>query len=191
MFFAWIWPSPSPPNSPCPSHAELSFETNSWACVHVCQLGSYLVFQSQLASAPLGVLSAWEDKGSPGARPLHTANTVHVWVKAWSICYQELLRHTVGLLMSVSMCLVFIPLDPNSQFLTPDTGSWFEKNKTRSTPKHSCKHVYVENPTAYQTTMILSWKHFYVTFISIFSYPSAGSPHPGGLSLTERQILLN
>lgn len=72
------------------------------------------------------------------------------------------------------------------------------KKKTRSTPKHSCKHVYVQNPTAYpkqatfyHTTMILSWRHFYVIFISPYSYPSAGSPHPGGLSLTEREILLN
>lgn len=78
--------------------------------MHVCQLGSYLVFQSQLASAPLGVLSAWEHKGSPGARP-YTLHILSMFesVAALSICYQELWLHTVGLLLSVSLCLVFIP----------------------------------------------------------------------------------
>lgn len=79
---AWIWQSPTFPGSPCSSHAELSFETNSWACVHVYQLGSYLVFLSQLASAPLGVLFAWEHKGSPGARP----QTVHIVYTCLSLC---------------------------------------------------------------------------------------------------------
>lgn len=69
-----------------------------------------------------------------------------------------------------------------------------KKKKTRSTPKHSCKHVLVQNPTVYpkQTTFyhnnpILSRKHVCVTFIFLFSNPSAGSPHPAGLGLTERE----
>lgn len=94
---------------------------------HVYQLGSYLVFLSQLASVPLGVLFAWEHKGSPGARP-QTLNRVYVFEcdSATSICCQESRPVTLGLLLSQSFCLVFIPFhrwDTNSQLLTPDTSS--------------------------------------------------------------------
>lgn len=134
---AWIWQSSSFPGSLCISHAELSSETNSWACVHVCQMGSYLVFQSQLASAPPGVFSAWEHKGSPGARP-YTLCTVYICV---CHCVSQLgtsvrtaapYSGIAPISFLVSCILVFIPFpprDPNSQFLPPDTGSWSEKKQ--------------------------------------------------------------
>ena len=76
---------PSYPGSPCSSHAQLSFETNSWACVLACQLGSYLVFSVSAGVSSLGgVLFAWEHKGSLRAGPLHTTYTVYV--TALSIC---------------------------------------------------------------------------------------------------------
>lgn len=201
---AWIWQSPTFPGSPCSSHAELSFETNSWACVHVYQLGSYLVFLSQLASAPLGVLFAWEHKGSPGARP----QTLHIVYTCIRVCFSEehLLPGVVALYCGIApvcllvSCIYTLPLVGYQQS-TPDT--WYRqliKKKNKANPKAQlkmCVCVCVQNPTAYpkqthfyHNTMILSWKHFYVIFISPLPYASAGSPHPGALSLTERQILL-
>lgn len=107
---------------------------------HVYQLGSYLLFLSQLASVPLGVLFAWEHKGSPGARP-QTLNRVYVFEcdSATSICCQESRSVTLGLLLPQSFCLVFIPFhrwDTNSQLLTPDTSSWLRKTKkNKANPK--------------------------------------------------------
>lgn len=44
------------------------------------QLGSYLVFLSQLPSGPLGVgVFAWEHRGSPGAGP-QTLHEIYVFV---------------------------------------------------------------------------------------------------------------
>lgn len=73
-----------------------------------------------------------------------------------------------------------------------------QTTKKQGQPQSTVANVYLQNPTEYpkqasfyHITLILSWKHFDATFISPFSYPSASSPHPGGLSLTEREILLN
>lgn len=181
-------------NSPLRQAAEAVCVCVSWALT--------LFFSLSWRQLPWGVLSAWEHKGSPGARPYtHQTDCVFESVSVCGFCEQESEAAYSGI---TPVCLhgpVFIPFrwwDPNSQFLPPDTGSWFEKKKkiTRSTPKHSWKHVHVQKPTLYprqtifyHTALIISWKHFYGPLISPFSNPSAGSPHPGGLTLTKREIM--
>lgn len=72
-----------------------------------------------------------------------------------------------------------------------------EKKKNKVNPKNTVANMHMyriqqsspKQTTLYHTTVIPSWKHFYVTFISPVSHPSAASPHPGGLTLTERQML--
>lgn len=81
--------------------------------------------------SPGGVGLRMGAQGKPWSWPL-TLHTIYVFVWAVSICCQELLLSTVGSFLSVSLCLVFIPLlwwDTNSQRLTPDTGSWSTKKQ--------------------------------------------------------------
>lgn len=110
-------------------------------------------------------------QGKPWSRPL-ILHTIYVFVWALSICCQELLLSTVGSFLSLSLCLVFIPLlwwDTNSQLLTPDTGSWSTK-KTRSDLKQCvrkcacvfmcvCLGACVWNPTAQQKTKHILPQH--------------------------------
>lgn len=108
--------------------------------MHVYQLGSYLVFQSQLASAPSGALSAWEHKGSPRARALNAMLTVFALqsVAVWSFSNQELWFHTAGMLHCELYLYPFqdgVPTD-NSCHLTQAADE--KKKKTGSTPKSSC-----------------------------------------------------
>lgn len=121
-------------NSPLRQTAEPVCMCVSWALT--------LFFSLSWRQLPWGLLSAWEHKGSPGARP-YTLHILYMFepVTAWSFCYQESWLHKVGMLLTVSLGLIFIPIlwwNPNSQPLPPDRGSWGKKKKTRSTPKNSC-----------------------------------------------------
>lgn len=60
-----------------------------------------LFFSVSWRQLPWGALSAWEHKGSPGARRLHAAYTMYVGesVAAWSICNEELWFHRLGKLL--------------------------------------------------------------------------------------------
>lgn len=78
---------------------------------------------------------------------LYTLHSLYMFafVTTWSICYQELRLHIEGLLLSLSLCLVFILLlwrDPNSQLSPPDAGSWFGKKQgqTQSTVASMCMY---------------------------------------------------
>lgn len=140
-------------------------------------------------------------QGKPWSKVQHTTYTVYVWV-----CHslEHLLPGVIAPYRGIApvcllvSCIYTLPLMGFQQSIP---ATWYRQliwKKTRSTPKHSCKHVLVQNPTAYpkqttfyHNTLILSWRHFCVTFISLFSYPSAGSPHSGGLTLTEGEILWN
>lgn len=143
------------PRSMSASRAQLSSETNSWACMHLCQLGSYLVFFClSWHQAPLGALSAWEHKGSPGASPLHT--TYIILFDKGSL---ELLltKAVVSYNRIASWWVVFIPFqgwNPNSQPLPPDGSSWQKgrKKNNKVNPKEQLQQLHVQNPAAYPKT---------------------------------------
>lgn len=174
---AWIWQSPTFPGSLCSSHAELSFKTNSWACVLVYQLGSYLVFLSQLASAPLGVLFAWEHKGSPGARP-QTLYTVYVF------SLKHLLPGVVALYRGIApMCPCVLYLYPSfSGILTVNswhlmqTADWKttttkkKQGQPQSTVANVRMCVRTPNKQVCTTTQWSSAGNTFMSSLSLFSH---------------------
>lgn len=165
------------------SQAQLSSETNSWACMHLCQLGSYLVFLFFIflswLQAPLGALSAWKHRGSPGPSPLHTT---------YSILFE---RGSLELLLAgavvsyngiASWWVVFILLpwwNPNSQPLPPDRSSWQKKGgKQQGQPQRAVAAVACTESS--NTTQNKQLFFYHNTLILSSSDPSADSPHPGG-----------
>lgn len=134
--------------SVCTSHAELPFETNSWACAHVCQLGSYLVFQSQLASTPLGgPLSLC--MGAQG-KPWSQALTHNLYCICLTLLQLEAsVTRSCGSMKwecsRLPCCASYLYPSfggiPTVNPPPPDRGSRGKKkkkSKTRSTPKNSC-----------------------------------------------------
>lgn len=98
------------------------------ACVSAGLLPCFSV--SAGVSSPGGPLRMGA-QGEPWSQALNATVCLSLFQLA-SICCQGLWLFTVGLLLSVSPCLVFIPClwwDTNSQLLTPDTGSWMKKKQ--------------------------------------------------------------
>lgn len=139
-------------------------------------------------------------QGKTWTQGLHATVTVYVecvWV--CSICQQKFWLLTSSFPLFVSpWSYIYTPPLPGSQQSIPDT--WHthaadlnKKMKTRLTPKHGCSHVCTEsnrNTSLCCNTLIISWKPFDVTFISPAWHPSVVALYPGGLRLTERDVLL-
>lgn len=121
-------------------------------------------------------------QGKPWSQaPFHGAhNTLYL---CWRVCHSlELWFHTVGLLHT--MLYLYPSCDGiptvNSCHLIQAAD---KKKKTRSTPKSSW-NCCMQNPTVYPKQTAF----YHNTLILCSSNPSAGSPHPGGFTATERLL---
>lgn len=121
--------------------------------MHVCQLGSYLVVLVSAGVRSLGGSFRMGAQGKPWSLAPRITCTACVGVSG-------LMRLLPGVMVPYAWdCPCLSPwvlyLYPSFDGI-PTVNPWhlmqaadLNPKKTRSTPMHSCKHVYTENPTSY------------------------------------------